>query len=374
VGGALLTLAVRLSLVLLVSCAGSSASVSPLPPVPPAAAESGQPDPASGAAEANRTRAMSDAEFLAMLPDFSPRLAALSLRLHGRFGLAVCDVETGLSAGINAQQEMPADATIMIPIMVEVFRELVAGNFDLNTHLRLRDADRDGASRLLARAPRDSSFTVSRLLASMIDVGDTTAANMLVRLVGGRKPINATMAELGLAHTRVGGPVRSVASSRETLRSSPADMARLLCALGREQLVDEWSSRAMIRILAATEDNGLLPAALPRNTAVAHRSAVARDAVNDAGLVYVGNAPYVIAIMTTDFRDAEEAKRFIREASRVAYDAFGYFRAWIALNGPPTVGLERPLLLEQIPDASTQMWRPIESRIIPPAAAPVSRP
>ena len=38
---------------------------------------------------------------------------------------------------------MPAASTIKIPVMVEVFRQLVNGDFDLNTHVTLRQSDQD---------------------------------------------------------------------------------------------------------------------------------------------------------------------------------------------------------------------------------------
>ena len=183
------------------------------------------------------------------LADFQAQLAAFSLRAPGHVGIAVQDVATGVTTGINAGAEMPAASTIKIPVMVEVFRQLAAGKFDLNTRVTLRRSDKDWGSGDLAGGRAGSSYPVSRLLALMIDVSDNTATNMLIRLVG-RPHINQEMEDLGLTHTRLTDFIRSEGPRiRWALRSSPADMAHLLRAMAQKQLVDEWSSREMIRIL-----------------------------------------------------------------------------------------------------------------------------
>jgi beta-lactamase class A len=186
----------------------------------------------------------------APLADFQAQLSAFSVRAPGHVGIVVQDVVTGMSTSINAGVEMPAASTIKIPVMVEVFRQLAAGNFDLNTRVKLRRADKDWGSGDLARGRVGSSYPVSRLLALMIGVSDNTATNMLIRLVG-RPHINQEMEQLGLTHTRLTDFIRSEGPHiRWALRSSPADMAHLLRAMAKEQLIDQWSSRAMIAILS----------------------------------------------------------------------------------------------------------------------------
>src|SRR3982074_2193928 len=72
------------------------------------------------------------------LADFQAELSAYSLRAPGHVGIAIQDIATGATSGVNTGAEMPAASTIKIPVMVEVFRQLVTGKFDLNTKLKLR--------------------------------------------------------------------------------------------------------------------------------------------------------------------------------------------------------------------------------------------
>ncbi len=303
------------------------------------------------------------------LADFQVRLSAFSLRAPGHVGIAVTDVSTGLTTGINQGAEMPAASTIKIPVMVEVFRQLGAGAFDLNRHVRLRASDRDWGSGDLADARVGSSYTVARLLTLMIDVSDNTATNMLIRLVG-RRHINDTMIELGLTHTRLTDFIRTSGTMiRWALRSSPADMAHLLRSMARNQLIDEWSSREMIAILRGQTHNGLLPEPLPTGTDIAHKTGTLHDTLNDVGIVYEGEEPYVIAVMTTDLPTLDAGRRFIRGVSRMAYDALGRYASWRSEN-PPTIAMPQPAAAATTPEQ--QMWTPARAEGAAPDSAPAA--
>ncbi|HYZ15629.1 MAG TPA: serine hydrolase [Candidatus Acidoferrum sp.] len=282
------------------------------------------------------------------LADLQVQLAAYALRAPGQVALAVQDVATGVSTGFNAGLEMPAASTIKIPVMVEVFRQLVAGNFDLNTRLHVQYGDRDWGSGELCDAPRGATYPVSRLLSLMIDDSDNTATNMLIRLVG-RQSINASMLRLGLTHTRLNDFIRSNGPIRRALRSSPADMVHLLDAMAKERLIDEWSSRQMIAILTEQHINTLLPVPLPPGTTIAHKTGSLHDTLNDVGIVYAGEDPYVIAVMTTGLSDLDSGRTFIRGVSRMAYTAIGRFNTWRAETG---FGLHSPATAPAAADAT----------------------
>ena len=245
--------------------------------------------------------------------------------------MEVKDLDTGLSSSINANAVMPAASTIKIPVMVEVFRQLELGKFDLNHRVTLMPGDRDWGSGDIADAPVGSTFPVSELLSQMIEVSDNTAANMLIRLVG-RPNINTTMKNLGLKHTKLADYIRTAGwSIRNTLRTSPADMVRLLTDMAQKQLIDQWSSNSMIAILEHQEINTLIPEPLPQ-IPIAHKTGSLDDTLNDVGIVYAANGPYVIAVMTTELPTLSSGRRFIRKVSKMAYTDLQHLSHWHALN------------------------------------------
>lgn len=257
----------------------------------------------------------------------------LARRVPAAIALDVLDLHTGYDAGFNAKKSMPAASTIKLPVMVEVFAQLQAGRFDLRRRVTLEAADKDYGSGELCDAPIGATYSVSVLVEKMIDISDNTATNMLIRLVG-RRSINRRMEELGLARTHLAGDVRTGAwSIRQTLRTSPADLVRLLSLMARGELVDQWSSNEMIAILEADQVNTLLPEPLPGNVAIAHKTGSLDDTLNDAGIVFASDAPYVIAVMTTALPSQDLGRAFIRTISRLAYADELRFARWREATG-----------------------------------------
>jgi beta-lactamase class A len=243
----------------------------------------------------------------------------LARHVPGAIALDVLDLDTGFNAGFNARKSMPAASTIKLPVMVAVFEQLAMGRFDLNRRVTLEAQDKDAGSGDLCDAPDGTAYPVSELLDKMIDVSDNTATNMLIRLVG-RRRINMEMQRLGLATTHLLGDVRTDAwSIRATLRTSPADLVHLLSLMARGELVDQWSSNEMIAILEADQYNTLLPQPLPADVPIAHKTGSFFDTLNDAGIVYASDAPYVIAVMTTALQSQNLGRQFIHRISRLAY-------------------------------------------------------
>ena len=105
-------------------------------------------------------------------------------------------------------------------------------------------------------------------------------------------------------------------------------MTTLLDLIARDKLVDEWSSREMLAILAGQTHNGLLPAPLPKDLKIAHKTGSLHDTLNDVGIVYRGDEPYVIAVMTTQLPDLDLGRAFIHKVSRIAYDSLSRVAAW----------------------------------------------
>ncbi len=267
-------------------------------------------------------------------------LRHLAARLPASSAVEVLDLSTGFRAGYNANSPMPAASTIKVPVMVEVFHQLEAGRFDLNRRVTLRASDKDYGSGVLCDAPAGSTYSVSDLLSKMIDISDNTATNMLIRLVG-RHRINATMADLGLYRTHLSSDVRTSSwSVRSALRSSPADMVRLLAMMARRQLIDEWSSNEMISILEEDQINTLLPEPLPVDVPIAHKTGSFFDTLNDVGIVFEEDAPYVIAVMTTHLPSLSTGRSFIRSLSLMAFEQEARLARWRTIAGFQPIAAE----------------------------------
>jgi len=299
-------------------------------------------------------------------------LSTMSMHAPGNVGIMVEDLATGLSTSVNANAQMPAASTIKIPVMVEVFKRLAHGDFDLNRKVTLQQSDRDWGWGDLSDAPRGSRYTVSKLLTLMITESDNTATNMLIRLVG-RRAINNEMADLGLTQTSLHDYIRSEGPIHYALRSSANDMVKLMTAMARFQLIDEWSSREMIAIMTGQHHNGLIPQPLPRGTTIAHKTGELHDTLNDVGVVYLNNEPYAIAVMATNLSTLDAGYHFIQGVSRIAYAELARFSLWREANDYAALPFDAVPVTNPAgagPASDLQMWTPSA----PANALPVNAP
>ncbi|MHB8145691.1 MAG: serine hydrolase [Vulcanimicrobiaceae bacterium] len=280
----------------------------------------------------------------------------LASRLPASSAVEVMDLSTGYSAGYNETESMPAASTIKIPVMVEVFKQLEAGRFNLEHRVTLLASDKDYGSGELCDMPVDTTYPVSELLEKMIDISDNTAANMLIRLVG-RQRINRTMVALGLRHTRLMNYVRTDSwSVRQQLRSSPSDMVRLLELMAKHRLVDSWSSGEMISILEQDEYNTLLPEPLPDDVPIAHKTGSFFDTLDDVGIVYASEAPYVIAVYTTGLPSRTVGRTFFHRLSSDAYRDEQRLAVWRASVGIDTFAVDDSVTAHEFP-SDVRYWQ-----------------
>jgi beta-lactamase class A len=292
------------------------------------------------------------------LADLQLRLALAVDHAPGRVGIAVEDLATGDISGVNDEASLPAASTIKIPVMVQVFKELEAGSIDLNRVVHLEARDRDWGWGDMADAPLGTPRTVKQLLWLMITESDNTATNELIRLVG-RRAINRTMVRLGLRETHLSDDIRSETETiRYALRTSPRDMLALLDSIARNRCIDSWSSREMLAILEGQKHNGLLPEPLPKDVKIAHKTGSLHDTLNDVGIVFESDEPYVIAVMTTELPDLDLGRAFIHKISRLAYNELGRLAGWREVEG---IASFSPAAKPALPDFSLQspdlkMW------------------
>jgi hypothetical protein len=152
-------------------------------------------------------------------------------------------------------------------------------------------------------------------------------------------------------------------------------MVKLMTAMARFQLIDEWSSREMIAIMTGQHHNGLIPQPLPRGTTIAHKTGELHDTLNDVGVVYLNSEPYAIAVMATNLSTLDAGYHFIQGVSRIAYNELARFSLWRQANDYTATPFVAPAAAADAstsasPERDLQMWTPSA----PAGALPVSAP
>jgi beta-lactamase class A len=131
------------------------------------------------------------------------RLSAIEARIGGRMGVAVVDSASGTRIGHRADERFPMCSTFKWLAAAAVLRQVEAGK------LRLDQRVAYGTNDLLAYAPvtkahvGDGALTLGELCAAAVEVSDNTAANLMLREIGGPAALTRFIRTLGDGKTRL---------------------------------------------------------------------------------------------------------------------------------------------------------------------------
>lgn len=217
--------------------------------------------------------------------------------LPGTWGIAVKKLDTGQYAAFKGDTQQVSASLYKLWVLSELYRQIAEGTVSLDSSetVTAEDAYYDTLTGEL-RLPAGSEVGLDRAVYLMVTLSDNTATSVLVRVLGADS-ISRFMSRNGLASSVFewegdGSPL-----------TTPNDMLKLLEMLATSRLVDAESSSEMVDLMLGQQINNLLPAGLPDDTQMAHKTGALEDLLHDAGIVYGESGPYVIVAMSSELPD-----------------------------------------------------------------------
>ncbi len=250
---------------------------------------------------------------------------------------------SGEEIGFRAERVMPTASTIKVVVLAELFRQVEAGEVELDATVELLAEDRRGGSGILKDLSREVLATVRDHATMMIALSDNTATALLVRLLG-RDRILASAHEWGMTDTSASFERGPDGTARDYAASTPRDLVHLMELIATDGLISAAACQSMRDILGTQQYHEQIARYLPFHQyaregyfhagplVVRSKSGFMADesgAVRvDAGIVVIADGPrWVIALMTEGHPD----RRFHPEhpgmvlnghISRMIYDAW----------------------------------------------------
>lgn len=242
--------------------------------------------------------------------------------LGGTLGAVVIDLATGSTASVNADQSLPMQSVQKLPIAVLIYRAIDAGTLQGETSVTIQPGDIvRTVSDVAANYPARSQYTISELVALMVENSDNTAANALLRLSGGADSANAALRALNYDGILV--------DQNDNGFAKPSALAALLSDLQNGKVLSRASQSALLGMLAKSNTfPGRLRAAFPAGTLVAHKTGTSATsngvtaATNDVGIVNIAGRTVIIVAMLAGARgDGSQRDAVIAAVGRAVYDA-----------------------------------------------------
>lgn len=251
----------------------------------------------------------------------------------GDFAVAFKDLTTGEEILINEQTFFHAASTMKTPVMIEVYKQVAAGKLSLTDSFALKNLFTSIVdSSLFSLNPKDDSEkelyqhlgekrSLYDLVYAMIIKSSNLATNMVIELVNA-KNVTQTMRQLGANHIQVLRGVEDAKAFDKGLNNitTAGDLMVIYEKMARGQVVDSASCQAMIHILLDQTFNEIIPARLPKEVKVAHKTGSISQIRHDSGIVFLPNGrKYVLVLLSKNLVKEDEAVKAMAEVSEMIY-------------------------------------------------------
>jgi beta-lactamase class A len=234
---------------------------------------------------------------------------------------------------IQPDVEYHAASTMKVPVLIELFRQARAGLLALDDEIPIVNEFHsivdgspftldtgDGADAAVVRH-LNGRMSYRALAEAMITVSSNFATNLLIERIGA-KHVQATVVAMGASGMRVLRGVEDSKAFEKGLNNTTTARAllTLMEAIGKGQAVDKAASEEMAAILRRQTVNDRIPAGLPSNVAVAHKTGEITRIRHDAAIVYAAR-PFVLVVLIRGLDDGKKASALAADITRVLYAA-----------------------------------------------------
>lgn len=254
--------------------------------------------------------------------------------LEGDFAVAFKSLDdTSQTILINEREMFHAASTMKTPVMIELFKQAKAGQFALDDSILVKNEFRSivDSSHYSMDVSEDSEGelykqigqkrTIRQLITDMITMSSNLATNILIEKAGAQN-VTQTMRSYGADSIMVLRGVEDIKAYERGLsnRTTALDELIIYERLGRGQAVNKEASRAMIEILKQQKFNEMIPARLPDDVAVAHKTGWITGVNHDSGLVILPDGQkYVLILLSKNAPNRENVISTFADISNLIY-------------------------------------------------------
>lgn len=194
-------------------------------------------------------------------------------------------------ASVKANEQMQSASVIKLFIMATAYDEINKGNLD------------------------ESSVTSD--ISIMITNSDNDAANRLIEKLG-FDTINTYIKNNGYSKTVLNREMLASTAKGDNYTSAK-DAATILENIYNGKCVNKSYSQKMLNLLKQQTRKNKIPAGVPDGVQTANKTGELDRVENDAAIVFKGDTPYVLVVMSSGLSDTTKAQQDIASISKIVY-------------------------------------------------------
>ncbi len=273
-------------------------------------------------------------------PDSASAAFATAVDAAGReaggavVGVAAVHVESGRRMAFRGGERFQMASVFKVPVAVAVLDAVAKGRLTLGQEVEVKPSDRR------SWGPIDDHWTpgmrvgVERMLDVMLVDSDNTAADLLIRLVGGPAAVEKALVDRNVSGIQISLDEKGMAAAAKEDRAafergaqngaSPDVMAAFLVRLYRAELLPrEATDRILDAMRRCATGERRLRAGLPKGTAIRDKTGTTKSCANDAGIVTLPDGSHIaVVVFVRGGKDASARDEAIARVARAAWRAF----------------------------------------------------
>lgn len=264
------------------------------------------------------------------------KINAELVKQKGTFAVAFKDLGSGEELVINEHLNFHAASTMKTPVLIETYKQAATGKFSIADSILVKNKFKniaDGSTYTLNPASDSETdlytkigtkLPVYDLLYRMIIESSNLATNLIIELTGAEN-VTETMRKLGAKNISVLRGVEDTKAYEKGLNNTTTayDLMLIFANLAEGKTVNKESSDAMLRILLDQKFNDKIPAKLPADVKVAHKTGSITGVNHDSGIVFLPDGrKYVLVLLSKDIEDEKAAVNAMANVSAMIYEYF----------------------------------------------------
>ncbi|MDQ2721552.1 MAG: class A beta-lactamase-related serine hydrolase [Bacteroidota bacterium] len=252
----------------------------------------------------------------------------------GTFAVAFEDISANNRILINDQEIFHAASTMKTPVMIEVFKQVAEGKFYLNDSMLIKNEFKsivDSSSYSLDSADDSETEiyrhigekrTLYQLMYDMIIASSNLSTNLIIEKVGAKNVTN-TMRDLGAKKIEILRGVEDNKAFDKGMNNTTTafDLMVIFEKIAKGKAVSRKASGSMIKILLDQIHNEVMPANLPKEVKVAHKTGSLTGVHHDSGIVFLPDGrKYVLVLLSKNLEDESAAVKAMAHVSEMIYE------------------------------------------------------
>jgi beta-lactamase class A len=268
-------------------------------------------------------------------PSLHQQVQAVIDTVNGRVAVAYINLQDPSDTlFINADELFHAASTMKTPVLVEAYKQAQAGGISIHDSIMVHNnftSIVDGSPFSVER-DRDSGKQMHELIGQRVPIREilydmtinsgNLSTNIIIDRLGAHN-VTQTMRELGAEDIHVLRGVEDMKAfeAGQSNMTSARSLALLYEHLAKGTAVSKTASDDMIQILFDQRFREMIPAGLPYNIRVAHKTGWITGVVHDSGIIFLPDGRmYVLVILNKDLDRNEQGTEAGALISSIIYE------------------------------------------------------